>query len=682
MGTHQLLSLRFVSLLISHVVLILAMSVVTVRAEDKSVCDTDLVASFNAYLAGKTSPDEEVRKIQQQLLDGGYASEFSTEKFVDGKIGKNTYAALKQFCIDFQIQGSDNLARNIRSVLEASTDEVLHPPQPFYRWPVASNPPPDEAEDKKKVRSEKSAMEIKPDGILLTEPVLKILTEFRSKLSEIEGVTFSSLLLFRSGLEKLELKQLLEKLKPEISDPDSATEEAKLNYSDIESKILKLAKVQPLDPSNLLRLQSDGCGCSSAFSKLVYGFYPYWFANKKNASKVDFSALDRIGFYALTLTNETSVSDFSDLLKAVDFSGFIKKAHQYRVDVDTTVYAQNWENWEAVQINNAAKIILTLLQPVSESNIPAPIGDIFSLVDDNADVTSDGINLYFPLSSDSPIDQMIIIIQRVIIELETNNLRDKLNIIIDLNWNGIDLDWKSDKEKGLFEKLNDSLYITSDKKSKINNIFAFLPAPTSDNKKKLRRLIEDTFTGKDRRNLLRRVIPVIATPDTENDSDKIKKQFVDDLPYLEDNFAGVGLWPLPVAIENGNQQTSVNFEIKNEFKISKQGPWENIDNGITQLCTYVCPNRRPILMVIILVAGLLFLCRVCAIWGCGLRPFFKKYFWWFFGIGAVDIVALIVLACDLIWREYILSAIFAIFAVTVIVTFSSYGLNREKSALP
>jgi len=96
----------------------------------------------------------------------------------------------------------------------------------------------------------------------------------------------------------------------------------------------------------------------------------------------------------------------------------------------------------------------------------------------------------------------------------------------------------------------------------VDNVFVFLTQDTSKSKKNLRQVIENAFEGAARQTVLRKIVPIVVAQGlakqkvTKVTKEKYKRvygdgitQFKDDLIYMQDNFAGIGLWHLPLTQE-------------------------------------------------------------------------------------------------------------------------------------
>lgn len=93
---------------------------------------------------------------------------------------------------------------------------------------------------------------------------------------------------------------------------------------------------------------ANGCGCSQQkeLSSDGYLIYPYWHT-KEGGDTIDFSTLNRIAYYGLTVSDDGKLETPSGL-SAIDFfdrdgqSEFINVAHRHNVKVDWIIKKSEW----------------------------------------------------------------------------------------------------------------------------------------------------------------------------------------------------------------------------------------------------------------------------------------------------------------------------------------------------
>jgi hypothetical protein len=340
-------------------------------------------------------------------------------------------------------------------------------------------------------------------------------------------------------------------------------------------------------PKEIL-LSGGGCGCLRDFSALVYGFFPYWLADGKQ-QLVDFSLFERIGYFALKLDERGHIKRKlhfpADAGSHPNIAGFINRAHKYRVKVDVTFIASSWQTWNVDQIEKAVENIFKTVTREYEIAAPSWWRKNLPLVENNSTVHADGINLYFDNYDDSNNGSTLArIVKQLSLKLKQAESEVQLNIMLGLNL--ADVDRRPLKEvdqasvelgtqflaiKKQFRKLEarfkalEKILVTDP--DMVDRVFIFLTQDTSQSKKDLRQLIENAFSGEARRIVLRKMVPIVIAQGlaTQKDADReagVRKavarggdveaakdsdsQFEDDLTYMQDNFAGIGLWHLPL----------------------------------------------------------------------------------------------------------------------------------------
>ena len=459
-----------------------------------------------------------------------------------------------------------------------------------------------------------------------------------------------------------------------------------------------------------------GCGCSRDFAASVYGFLPYWLADGTKHG-VDFSMLDRVGIFGLQLdsmidaTPGQSKSFWRVGNKALgDFAGsdiarFINAASRHRVAVDITFYSSKWREWkletEEEKIVDAIATAYELeFSDTSDdgdfwADLESWLRKFMPFVDRNTNVGVNGINLYFD-NYTNPNDAAKI--SAIVTAIKERLPAVKLNLMLDPNWSGIkraDTQGRPIQLAGidpaLFSELGDLL----DDESKIENLLVFLPRNTrhaekntSNAKKLLRRSIEDAFDGRGqtRRSVLRKTIPIVMTFADSNQSpdyftaDGGISQFGDDLIYLQDNFDGVGLWPLPLVaaptvesngkaddtkIDTGKSDNGDKKDAHNEgkkiasilvaqYQITpdwlKSDIWKGTGNP-GDLCQFACPNRWLFRIAFDLLAAVLVIYAALAFFNCRLREIYQQKSMYFVGYGfATAMVFCVSLICDPFWQ--------------------------------
>ena len=693
-----------------------------------SAQDTDQICQTTAINqafteAGLTQDREQLSNIQNQLMNAGYG-----ELARDGIMGRATLQALMSLCLDFQVASADDLSARLIDLLKMTLEvaqkhdgwrelirtdafktwlgqkpepaqqiinntlntgpaaEVIaildgYPPNKpgvsekrsvttktvsknggstmsgpaiFFRWQPDKE---DESEDAQGTDTLQTADAQLPDDIL-------------NRLKAIEGVAYPNEFLFKRALATL-------------------FTEAECDLW-CQNQILRQARNGPVAELKPIELIGADCGCSQDFSSLVYGFYPFWQADGE-VQQVDFSLFDRMGFYALTLSQNGIIENPLQWSDTGSAAAFIDKAHKFRVEVDVTVYASGWQQWEDEDIRTAASSVAqVMIQEFHTSH--TGLRAAFAFRDTAPSVTADGVTLYFDdYTASASSRQIVSFVSEVAKALDDAGSDTRLNIMLGLDMTTIEAE-------PLFEKLACILLDADESLSKqaacrqldqkennvaVDYVFAFLQEPTTKSKKILRRKIEDDFQGPQRKTVLRKVVPIISPAGHENDKRGPFVQFTDDLIYLQDNFAGVGLWPLPLADDASMKmiQEAITGLYKDTNGSNHLG--NMIDTYAPWLCEFACPNRWLFRVSFDLLAGLLLLYALIAIWVCKLRSLYRRYFLYFLAAGLVAVlIFLISMVCDPFWQERADGVVLTVFLVALVATIWKYISTATQPPLP
>jgi len=477
----------------------------------------------------------------------------------------------------------------------------------FYRW----QPPEEDTDKDDDPDNEKAAADQPlPDDIL-------------NELAKIQGKTYPNEFLFKKALVAL-------------------FADSGINYLQCQGDILQQAQNGPVKELNQIQLNGGDCGCSREFSKLVYGFYPYWQATDDGPQQVDFSLLDRIGFYALSLNHKGEILNHLQWRDKSNIADFINEAHRFRVAVDLTLYATDWEKWSDTVIDDAASNVVKAVTQSFKASNPNILRTILPFVKDTSHITADGVTLFFDNYTKPNSGKTIVTFVTKVVELLDEAEADiKLNIILGMDVN-------NSNNELLFKELSKVLLDNKENKGSVDYVFTFLQEPTESSKTILRRTIEDTFNERDEITLLRKITPIISPIMNEENA----KQLENDLIYFQDNFAGVGFWPLPL---NSDKQIDI---LKNmltslyQVEVESNRVGELIDEYAPGLCAFVCPNRWLFRIGFDLLIGLLALYAFLAIWIYRLRVLYKQYALYFIAVSLITVLIIVAsLICDPFWNE-------------------------------
>jgi len=701
--------------------------------------------------------EDKIKELQKQLRERKLPDVEDS-----GKLDKKTREALSKFCLQQGSEGNSIPATDPEDPTAKLADFLVGKLNEISEKPAAEEAPPMPCDvalfDKKfsdSINKSFPVTEKKREEIGKIQILLKaggFLTDRADGLLGAE--TYNALARLCRYLGD---KGLLLDASSEDKDPANALlERLTADNAKAAAKVRAVTEGMLQDQTSLISLfATEDCGCSRDFQAQqvrVYGFLPYWLADG-TPQTVDFSTLDHIGFHALRLNKDGNIP-VGSLWSQASKSGshiakFISTAHRHRVKVDVTFYMSNWMDWKgedgAGKIENAVKAIeKSFNQEFSDTSDDEDVGanllsllrKILPFVEDNSTVRADGINIYFDKYENSGDARLLISIVKAL----AAKIPDvKFNIMLGLNWAGIykikDGDFSGELKgitpelftnlKPILEDVSETDEDTAsetDTKSdslvgRVENLFVFLPRNTdtlkkntSKSKKLLRRAIEDAFDGdgKTRRTVLRKIIPILPTSQDAvlpHYFDKAYQgragQFVDDLIYLQDNFAGVGLWPLPMtpagddaksddatgdapqdaAAKDEGEKTdgpTIDAEIIGKRIIEeyvKKGGLSLVSPEIgfftEKLCEFACPNRWLFRLAFDFLGALLVIYGLLAVGNCRLREIYQQKFRYFagYGTGTAGIFS-VSMVCDPFWQEisnYVLVGI-----VLALVGFTGY----------
>ncbi|MEN8178868.1 MAG: peptidoglycan-binding domain-containing protein [Pseudomonadota bacterium] len=454
---------------------------------------------------------------------------------------------------------------------------------------------------------------------------------------------------------KQELKQAIDESLVKL------TEKQKFN----EFYLVLAQQARQVAPETLdtIRWTGGSCGCSRDLpDDDVYGIYPFWLANEVTVpegtdpaqaeQELDFSALTRIGYYGVYLDKQGGITKARHWTNAENEVGFVKAIRKYNSKLDLVVYTNAWSSWNEDTVANAAATVAKKLNLILPPSRFEQIKSLLPFTSNTRTTMGDGVTIYFDDYTNPKKlvkrNNITSFINKLYQELQNNSKPLSLNIMINVNWSEL-----GERRELFTEELQKILKRTElDVEPNVDLILVILEEPTTDNKKKLRSKIEDEFKGEDRRTVLRKIVPVISPMGHDKDPKKPYYQFTDDLIYFEDNFAGVGLWPLPPAQDSNAQE--VNKLIVEYFKPNADQDFMErmVSLYVPQLCNYACPNRWQFRILFDIMVFVLILVATLSISNCHLREKIKGSPWPVLGLLAATILVFITsLVCDPFWNQ-------------------------------
>jgi hypothetical protein len=389
-------------------------------------------------------------------------------------------------------------------------------------------------------------------------------------------------------------------------------------------------------------LAEEGCDCvaerGDEYLK-VYGFYPFWNAplptdrlpegaKPEPLKTVDFGLVSDVAFYGLEFVYETPpdgeariVLRNKDQWRAAR-RDFVNSAHQFRARADLAFDMRDWPDWNDRAVDRVIDLIIEEVAPFSKipsytlTNVKRAIPTLF----DHAQ--PDGVTLIFPLDEEKDLTSADMAKMVAVIEGLYNKLphRDRVHINVAFDFPLMSKDINQPLFDDLFGLLIESPRVVSDSPDGdptmlsrentqvIKKVLLFLERPTTDAKKGLReRMDQGLFQGPNRERLLRSIIPVLPPAGHRLIKQRLKvnavasdppgefSQFEDDIIYFEDNFSGVGFWPVPDTASP--EITDITRIVASVFNTD---PWARPFTGLQAradaVCNVVCPNRAAILL--------------------------------------------------------------------------------------
>ena len=671
-------------------------------AENDEICQYPEIESvFMDYV--QTIDQVQVETMQDQLNSGGYGP-----VGVDGVLGEKTRQALQKVCMEFSITATDDLASKIVQMLEINTGVIQTYPQ--WRETIASDA------FKTWLGGKTAEQQAQASQILSAGPaesILALLEEFSKTSATVQQqtpspdlkkpvMTLDSLpadtpaVYYQWQGEKKpdEKEQAVVAIPPEILKPvgrlqgviyanrmlfmkalKNAFTGIDVDYLPYQAQIVIEARREITATPEPIQLTGDGCGCSRDFSSVVYGFYPYWLTQPDKAQSVDFSLFNRIGFYALNLGQDGNINNALQWGEEWDSSGFIKMAHKYRVKIDLTIYTSDWRNWSDPVIDHAVNNVMeNTMHDFDKSNgkyIPA-------FMKSSSSARADGVTIYFDdyTSSANGRNNIVKFIAKLSKRLQESGGHIKLNIMLGIDMDTID-------GQSVFKDLETILLDGDASQAKVDNILILLQESTSNSKKALRRKIEDEFHGAERKAVLRKIVPVISPLGHEKDPRGTFTQFTDDLIYFQDNFAGVGFWPLPLPGDEGDSTIKEKL-VTLYTSTTTSNHLGGVANTIyPELCQFACPNRWLFRIGFDLLAAILLLYALLSIWFGALRELFAKYILYFIAAIIVTmVIAMVSLVCDPFWQKRADIVLVGIIAVGIAYALWRYVDKTTQPPLP
>jgi len=473
------------------------------------------------------------------------------------------------------------------------------------------------------------------------------------ELSELEGVGFDSPQALEDAIAKM-LRQLADTVE---------------GYEQFRQRIVVQARKRHSVKSYApIQWKGSENGCvSENLSGETYGLYSYWMAGEQH--EIDFSVHRRVGYFGVFLDSTGDITESRHWGQEEEFQSFARVAHTYCSKADLVVYRDTWSEWKQTGLatrqmffKRAAENIARLVaQPMTDSL--SRIESYLSPGRGPEPVMGDGVTLYFPgyPQDKESITEFVEFIRLLHDQLLTHGRKYSLNIMFR----------STDIGKGVYEYSRLlTLMRDIERESRIKALLlVLLREPTTLDKKELRRNIENSIHGEERRELLRHVAMVISF------DGKNVEQLQDDVIYANDNFGGIGFWTQPFLPE----AAPISDVLRKFYQTDDAGT-------VIGMCKIICPDRWMFRLAwgifgLLLLASLPLYMLICD-W----RAFFKKYFMFFIAAGVIPFVLLTaaLLSCDPAWVSIARGNTLLLVTIVGILVYSiwKYRAVKKQANLP
>jgi hypothetical protein len=374
-----------------------------------------------------------------------------------------------------------------------------------------------------------------------------------------------------------------------------------------------------------LRWTGEGCGCVlDDLSGDVYGFYPFWMPGVE-PQPLDFGVLTRVGYFALPFDASGNLP--TPLHWSQEYAEFSRVAHRYTTQVDLVIHRNDWGALLQLDGDTLDEIAKSVARNAVHL-VDTPLDDAFSRVKRYVPFFAeqprlgDGVTLFLDPGDSATVQSAAFArFHRALADALVHEMRQQprrryaLNIVVPDDLIGLGpfrydvlLELVKHAENRALEAGRISDQLPDRSRTNVDVRFVVLMSePVGDSKKALRLRIEESkaLTGNDRRVVLHKVVGVLGY-----DSDDLA-QFRDDLVYFENNFGGVGFWPVPLKSPPG--VADANAELRHVFRIDGSSAQPSV------VCRIVCPLRWPLRLA---MEGLVVLDLACLglfSWACRFR---------------------------------------------------------------
>lgn len=451
------------------------------------------------------------------------------------------------------------------------------------------------------------------------------------------------------------------------------------------------------------------CGCVMGREEhaRVYGFYPFWYLPPETGvdtdgdgdaaletpaqaiARVDFGLVDQIAFYG-----PQWIAGAQAGVLELRYQGqwlrhrrdFVNAAHRHRADADLAIRLTGWEDWTESQIEAVVTNTDRMMQPYNRYDIMSTDEARRFLPTLFDQPQPDGLTLiidgYVGGAPHPAAERLVSLVNRIAQPLAARGQQVHLGLELDLD--------SMELADSLFDDLAPLIERDVAGVSVVENLLVFLEQPTAQTARVIRQKLDGgTYRADVRTDILRRILPVVppagarlVDADEEidiTDMQSPRGRFFDKLIYFQDNFAGIGFWPVPVVGQAGNDEVA---EIISETWTAWRLPAEMapFEERYIAVCAFVCPNRFYFSAS---AAGIATMVALLVVWsfysGTGYSVAFR---WHLVSIGNVALLMVLVLmsTCDpdAFWAPICLLLLVVVLVATLLFNTYQYARNGPK----
>ncbi|MBB3193214.1 hypothetical protein [Roseateles terrae] len=370
-------------------------------------------------------------------------------------------------------------------------------------------------------------------------------------------------------------------------------------------------KLHPVAESRPLRLSAEGCQCAPGHkNNEVIGVIPFWRA-EETPMPINFNLFTRLQYMGVVLKDDGGYDLPADWNGAV--SGFSREAQRFDVAMDLVVYRRAWtpllnqpEATQITMINNAAETAVRMVTQERDDTQTWMNRLLFKPGVDAGGRVFGGLTIFF---EDAPTEgrdreRYTRFLQRFVDQVLTRMQQDgrsfRLNLVVpdqqlgeqppySYEWlMGLKLRGERKDRHHLRDTLPGSREPDYTGTGDVTVQFLVLMSGDPDTQKKaLRRSIDLTrqVQGVRRIDFLDSLLPVVVhATSPEAAPANVTASMARDFPYIEWNYGGIALWPLP--LEKVGMGAQVITPLTQYFL--------DTPSNREKACAWICPNRLPL----------------------------------------------------------------------------------------